>query len=144
MGYLDKLTPELIAQGPLPLSLLLKNVLYYPAGLFDGRPIECCHKYFRHWGIENFIYCDYIVDADALQQHQDKINGYHLLAYRDIPPEELFPAGLRFTEPPVSQDPTFNALTSQRSPSFARWLVYERKSGKGEEHGTGPVLVSCI
>ena len=53
-AWLDKLSPQTIREGPIPLQNLLADSLFYPACGFDGDPV-------KHLGgtIYSFIYVDF-------------------------------------------------------------------------------------
>lgn len=133
---LNELTPETIAHGEFPVRALLYNSVYYPASAFDGGVIRDCNVNRKDWEILSFVYCDYMETEEALHL-TDTPRGYRLLGERQLKEEELVPNGWTPELPPNLNTQRYQYTVrhfANRRP-FATWMVFERLSEFGEDHG---------
>ncbi|RYZ24398.1 MAG: hypothetical protein EOO10_20440 [Chitinophagaceae bacterium] len=135
MSFLNDLTRGQISGGAFPLHDILNNACYYPASGFDGRPIRYCNLIAQNLDIQNFIYCDFAVDANALRAQQEDFTGYRLVGTRELQPSDLVPNGWQQVLPPSINKEQYMQTIKDPKTSFAHWLVYERAPDFGTEHG---------
>ena len=134
LHWTDRLKPEDVNAGPLPVSDILNASLYYPASGFDGSVIKECNTRSRRLGIRSFVYCDYAVGEEAFLSSQDDFLGYHVLAGRPVQKGEMAPSGWRPVIPPGVDMERYVRYRDVWKP-FAHWMVYERDADRTEEHG---------
>ena len=135
MSYLNQLTVKDIEQGVFPLKEILANSLFYPACDNDGGVVKDCNTINRELGIENFIYCDYAFGEEKLNDAMDSFNGYNVFAKRSLRSSDLTPNGWASQLPPGLTRENYNAYRDAYKTPFAKWIVYERMEGKGEDYG---------
>ncbi len=127
-GWLQFASPPL---GPVPLTELLEDSVYYPACGFDGRPVQ-----YLAGNYYSFVYADYWTERDEAIRQLSTFKGYSPIAFREIATHELAPRGwCRFVPAVGRQIDQFPTRLNQ--PTFAIWTVLERKpefvSGHGPE-----------
>ena len=122
-----------IEHDPLPLTQLLKDSLYYPACDIDGEVIRYCNLHFEQLKICSFIYADYGTGEERLNEHLDGFLGYHLLATREIMPEDVG-ANMKLAMP-EDINPEEYIRYQDVWHQFARWAVFERDEDRGDNHG---------
>lgn len=141
---LNDLTPGRIACAPVPMDDLLKDSLYYPACRTDGRPIRLCNTLWRNLGINSFVYCDFDVSEEEFLWDTRTVLGYHVLGHRSLRKEEYIPKDWRLEMVPAGASSVPGArsrywdsfLGTKDGPAhFAHWVVFERNSDRGEDHG---------
>jgi hypothetical protein len=82
------------------LSDILANSLYYSACETDGGVVKDCNTFNRDLGIKSFIYTNYDLGGDTLNQELNNFYGYTVFAKRNILEPELIPYGWNVTLPP--------------------------------------------
>lgn len=134
-NVLEELTIEEMQGSGLPLDKILKNSLYYPASGFHGFVIKYCNTKGAYWNIENFVYCDYGVDEEQLQDKWDNFRGYTRIFERDVTRQELIPNGWLPQLPPNFNLREYPTHLNHPANLFIKWMVYERTPEYGAEHG---------
>ena len=128
-----KITIDGIKRRFFPLNDLLKDSFYYPACDIDGGVVKYCNEHFDEMGICSYVYVDYTTGKDRLEEHLDGFRGYHLLATRRLTPKDIgADKPLQMLDGISPQD--YLRWRNDWKP-FARWAVFERDFGFGEEHG---------
>ena len=135
MSYLNKLTVNDIEQGIIPLQEMLTNSFFYPACDSDGGVVKDCNKNYQTLGIDTFIYCDYAYGEDALNEDMNDFHGYKVLATRSLKPNDLTPNGWNMQMPPRLDLQQYHMFKDAYKKPFAKWIVYERVTEKGEDFG---------
>ncbi len=135
MSYLANLTVKDVEQGPLPLKDILANSLYYAACETDGGVVKDCNTLNRDLGVKSFIYADYALGEDRLNQELNNFYGYTVFAKRNILKSELIPNGWNVTLPPGLTPQEYMIYCNQFKKPFAKWVIYERVPEKGEDFG---------
>jgi hypothetical protein len=134
MNFLDALTADDMAKS-LPIKSLLENSLYYPGCGFDGTVIKYVNTTVPQWGITSYVYCDYGISEQALEERQDTFRGYNILGSRQVDVNELIPNGWTPVLPPGINPQAYLFNKNNWEAPYARWIVYERSREVGEEHG---------
>jgi hypothetical protein len=135
MSYLNKLTVNDIEQGPIPLQEMLANTLFYPACDSDGGVVRDCNKNNQALGIDTFIYCDYAYGEERLNEEMNDFHGYMVVATRSLKPNDLTPNGWNMQMPPRLDLQQYHMFKDAYKKPFAKWIVYERVTEKGEDFG---------
>ena len=123
-----------IETGRLPIGDLLRNSLYYPACWTDGSPIKYFNERYGEFGINSFVYVDYIMSAEKLSQEEETFRHYHIFASRDLSVEELTMHGRDYmsyasvlsAEERLRYKEIVLEMHKDLIQPFARWIVYER------------------
>lgn len=129
--WLTSLTPQTMAQNPLPLHEILSDSLYYPSSCFDGDPVKYLAGNFF-----SFIYVDYGYTREELN---DTLNnpgflGYEVLTTKEVKKEELIPKGWRQSIPTEADgDPALRKDWIKEP--FCTWVIMQRKQDRSESHG---------
>ena len=131
---IDTLSRQDIEQGPIPLSALLDNSLYYPSAGHDGGVIKDCNTRAQSLNIRSFIYADYCTGPDAYREQENNFRGYHIFGSRALRPEDLAPIGWRPVMHPDIRRDRYTKYMKYWKP-FAHWTVYERNADRHEAHG---------
>ena len=137
---LDNFTPEQIAKGPVPLSDILIDSVYYPASRTDGRPIALCNTVWRRLGVNSFVYCDFDLSEKQFMADTRTMHGYHVVGYRHLDPSEYIPDDWRIEMVPEPGDGRrggyWDTFLGQRGPQkSACWVVFERNADMNPVHG---------
>jgi hypothetical protein len=134
---LAAITKESIKNQPFPLHDLLVDSFYYPSSGFDGSPI-------RHWplGVNSFVYVDMATDSNDLNRETSRkkaINGYKVIAERDLKMNELVPTGFVPKAPDsINKEDYLYAVKmsgANLTNTFATWFVLERDENLDDSHG---------
>lgn len=134
MSFLSPLTKESIETGEFPLTSILENSLYYPSAGFDGGVVRDCNTNARQLNIVSFIYCDYGIGEEKLENAKGTFKGYHVLGSRRLTPGELVPNGWQPQIPPRFDLSSYRKYSDHWKP-FATWIVYERDEDQDDAHG---------
>ena len=136
---LAELTPQMIMDGPVPMDNLLKDSVYYPACLNDGRPITLCNTAWRRLSVNSYVYCDFGMGVDEFLADIGTMYGYHLLAQRLLDPSEYIPEGWQgeFIPPRTKfgGGGYWDTLGVRKQPHGACWAVLERDHDISPIHG---------
>ena len=131
--FLESLTTEQVKNEPLPLRLLLKNSVYYPASGLDGGVIKYCNTTGRDMGIRSFVYCDYNTnEVELCDNVANHFRGYTIFAHRSVAAEEL--GVKRLSMEPIDDRAKGKHLTPEEEP-FCHWFIMEREDAFDDEHG---------
>ncbi len=110
-----------------PLDQLLTDSLYYPDCGLDGEIIRYCNTHFGQIGICSFVMADFNVTEAQFLDGMDTFRHYKIWATRTCRDAEL-------RDLPASLHPTHS--------HYARWTIYQRLPGYGEE--VGPYRFSLL
>lgn len=118
-GWLTKLSPDSIINGPFPLESILRTSLFYPASGFDSDPIR-----YLSGSARSFVYADYGRDRDEFMQALGgpEFHDFEVLAIREIEEAELAPLGWRL---PTREFWDGVPNPDDMKPPFFRWVVME-------------------
>ena len=134
INSLVNLSVSAVEQGTFPLRQLLENSLYYPACDVDGEVIRYCNRHFAQMRICSFVYADYGTGEDRMNEHLDGFLGYHILATRELSPEDVG-ASQKLVKPEgISMEDYLQYQDVWQRP-FARWAVFERDEERDDSHG---------
>lgn len=103
-----------------PLDQLLTDSLYYPDCGLDGEIIRYCNTHFGQIGICSFVLADFNVTEAQFLDGMDSFRHYQIWATRSCYDAEI-------SDRPAALHPTHS--------HFARWTVFQRMPGYGEEVG---------
>lgn len=140
---MKKLTKTDIETGRLPIDNLLRGSLYYPACGTDGSPIKYFNERYGEYGIDSYVFADYMMSAELLSQQEDTFRHYHIFASRDLCEQDLVEPGTNFMAYAnvlsLEEQKNFNKIVlgmyKDRINPFGRWIVYERNDDAPAECG---------
>lgn len=138
---LDNLTPEIIANGPVPLDELLRDSVFYPASRTDGTPIALCNTVWRDLGVNSFVYCDFDLSEEEFVRDCRTLHGYHVIGQRHLDRSEYVPSDWALEFAPARGDGRRGGywdsfLGRQDGPEHcAHWAVFERDADISPAHG---------
>lgn len=129
-SWLERLDAASIPPS-LPLHELLVDSVYYPSCAFDGTPVRILGG-----NSHSFVYVDYGVSEEELIRKlaSAPFRGYRVMGSRSVRREELVPGGWVPRPPRFGRGDDPGRARMLGSP-FARWVLFERESDFGAEHG---------
>jgi hypothetical protein len=123
---------------PVPLTDVLNGCLYYPAADRDGDPVHYLAGSKQGLDLYSFVYVDY-GNAEgeirrSLQDDKHRFKGYDALFQRNLRLDDLAPRGWSPMYPRQEDGDPARFVNATAKP-FALWVVFQRCSDFGEEHG---------
>lgn len=127
---------------------ILGNSVFYPACREDGIPVKYFNEHFTKYGIDNYVYVDYAMNADRLRNIQDGFRYYHVVEQIDLAEGDLVAPGTDYRkhasiltdEEIVRQKEVVYGMYRDSIRPFARLIEYERNDDadtvRGPEHFT--------
>lgn len=99
---------------------ILCNSVFYPACGEDGLPVKYFNEHFAEYGINNYVYVDYAMNADRLQELQDSFRYYHVVEQKDLRECELVVPGTDYLQ--YASVLTPEEVTRQKDVVFGRYI----------------------
>ena len=120
-------------QKKLNLQQILTDSLYYPACDIDGGVIKYCNEHYGVLGINSYVYADYGIEEKRLKDNLDSFYGYYLTKSCPVSVDNL---GFDLSQLiPECSDEDKERIEFWRQKPFARYAVFERDFGYGQEIG---------
>ena len=125
------------------ISGALTNSVFYPACELDGTPVKFFNEHFAEYGIDCYVYADYAMNGDKLEEVEETFRYYHVASRHELKESDLTARGtdyrkyaLILSEEEIrrQKEIVFGMFGDTISP-FGRMLVYERNSDVGPDRG---------
>ena len=75
------------------IEAILSNSVFYPACGDDGLPVKYFNEHFAEYGVNNYVYVDYAMNAERLRNIQDGFRYYHIVEQTDLAEGDLVALG---------------------------------------------------
>ena len=143
MSSLSSITQENFNDTPLPIEELLANSAFYAAAGSDWNFIREVNAFDTALDIKSYIYCDYCIGRDEVLRTHDKVEGYKVVATKNLNLEDLVPAGIDMSDMPNYINEQYLGWSSIYRP-FSEWTIYGRMEDVGEQMGPSRFSVLYI